>query len=141
MYTRTVLRRTFTTSKSISNPLLSHQSLPRFSEIIPSKHITAAVTSHLTQYQQAFQQVEASLSTKTTATSIYDAAIDDLERASAPLSFSWGITNHLMGVQNSTELRQCHEELQPLVGFHFFFPCTLTQTAIEHVLIFRILIE
>ena len=108
--TRTVLRRTFST-----NPLLSHKSLPRFSAIIPSTHITPAVTTHLAEYKQAFQKVEASLPSKTTATSIYNAAINELEQAAAPLSYSWGITNHLMGVQNSTELRQSHEELQPLV--------------------------
>ena len=33
----------------------------------------------------------------------------------APVEYAWGVVGHLMGVQNSEELRSAHEEMQPAV--------------------------
>ena len=104
-----------TTTARAQNPLLHFKHLPRFTEINPSEHIKPAVTKSLADLATAFENVEANLPTQKNARDIYNLAVDDLERAAAPLSFSWGVTNHLMGVKNSPELRESHETLQPLV--------------------------
>lgn len=108
----TTLRSTTLTKQ---NPLLNFTTLPKFNDLIPSKHCVSAVEQNLEEYKTKFQQVEASIQTETTASKIYESAINDLERASAPLTYSWGITNHLMGVKNSDDLRKAHETLQPKV--------------------------
>ena len=41
--------------------------------------------------------------------------IEKLEKMQAPLSYSWGVVNHLMGVRNSESLRKAHESVQPAV--------------------------
>jgi oligopeptidase A len=45
----------------------------------------------------------------------YSAVVEDLEKLQFPLSFSWGVVNHLMSVKNSEELRKAHDSLQPQV--------------------------
>ena len=106
---------TSTTTTRAQNPLLHFKHLPRFTEISPSEHIKPAVTKSLADLATAFENIEANLPTQTNAVDIYNLAVDDLERATAPLSFSWGVTNHLMGVKDSPELRESHETLLPLV--------------------------
>ena len=108
---RHFLRRSLSTS---TNPLLAHRALPNFKKIDPSL-IEPAVTSSLKTLRTAFEQVELALPNKTSAKDIYSLAVDELERAGAPLSYSWGITNHLVGVKTNAALRETHEELQPLV--------------------------
>ena len=41
--------------------------------------------------------------------------VEHLEKIQAPLSYSWGVVGHLMGVKNSDELRVAHDECQPSV--------------------------
>jgi oligopeptidase A len=45
----------------------------------------------------------------------YHTVVEEMERIQAPLTFSWGIVNHLMGVNNSEELRKAHQAVQPSV--------------------------
>jgi oligopeptidase A len=45
----------------------------------------------------------------------YPMVVENLERIQAPIGYSWGCVNHLMGVKNSPELREAHEKMQPLV--------------------------
>ena len=101
---RHFLRRSLSTSTtsttSTTNPLLAHQALPNFKKIKPSL-IEPAVTSSLKTLRTAFEQVELALPNKTSAKDIYSLAVDELERAGAPLSYSWGITNHLVGVKTN----------------------------------------
>lgn len=52
---------------------------------------------------------------KLTTKSDYAMVIEHLEKIQAPLSYSWGVVGHLMGVKNSDALRAAHDEVQPSV--------------------------
>ena len=45
----------------------------------------------------------------------YSSVVEGLEVVQAPLSYSWGVVGHLMGVKNSEELRTAHDSIQPKV--------------------------
>ena len=45
----------------------------------------------------------------------FESVIEKLEAIQAPLSYSWGVVNHLMGVKDSADLRTSHETMQPAV--------------------------
>jgi oligopeptidase A len=45
----------------------------------------------------------------------YSGVVERLEEIQAPLSYSWGVVNHLMGVKNSEDLRKAHDEMQPKI--------------------------
>lgn len=45
----------------------------------------------------------------------YEGVVEKLEKMQAPLSYSWGVVGHLMGVKNSDELRKAHETMQPAI--------------------------
>lgn len=42
----------------------------------------------------------------------FSTVIEELEKIQAPLSYSWGVVGHLMGVKNSDDLRKSHDTLQ-----------------------------
>ena len=41
--------------------------------------------------------------------------MEEMERMQAPLSYSWGVVGHLMGVKNSDSLREVHQSMQSSV--------------------------
>ena len=89
---------------------------PRFDEIDPAQHVRPAVMQSLERLRDGLENArEETWEELTTAAEIYEVAVDEVERASAPLQFSWGLTNHLMGVVNTDTLREAHEELLPSV--------------------------
>lgn len=45
----------------------------------------------------------------------YSSVVEELEKVQAPLSYSWGVVGHLMGVKNSDGLRNAHDTMQPNV--------------------------
>ena len=45
----------------------------------------------------------------------YSTVVERLESVQAPLSYSWGVVTHLMGVKNSPELRKIHDAVQPSI--------------------------
>ena len=45
----------------------------------------------------------------------FDSVVAKLEAIQAPLSTTWGIVGHLMGVSNSEDLRKAHDEMMPKV--------------------------
>jgi oligopeptidase A len=45
----------------------------------------------------------------------YGNVVEEMERVQAPLSYSWGVVGHLMGVKNSDALRKAHDTMQPQV--------------------------
>lgn len=45
----------------------------------------------------------------------YENVVERLEKIQAPLSYSWGVVGHLMGVKNSEDLRKAHTIMQPAV--------------------------
>jgi oligopeptidase A len=100
------------------NPLLGHGALPRFDEIDVDTHLQPAVEAALATLRAGVRAAEERLqecTAKYSAAEVYALAVDDVERAGAPLQFSWGVATHLLGVANSDALREAHEALLPLV--------------------------
>ncbi|NET37553.1 MAG: M3 family metallopeptidase, partial [Cyanothece sp. SIO1E1] len=90
------------------NPLLIGQGLPPFEAIAPG-HIVPAITQLLTELEAELTRLEAEVSPT------WRGLVEPLTRLEERLSWSWGIVGHLMGVQNSPELRQAYETMQPQV--------------------------
>lgn len=95
-----------------SNPLLCHQTLPKFSKICPAD-VEPAVNACLAAAQSDFTVMESSFESGTAPN--YASTIEALEILQFPLSYTWGVVNHLLGVKNSDELRKAHEAVQPHV--------------------------
>ncbi len=92
-------------------PLLQGQGLPPFPEITPAQ-VVPAITELLAAANAGLTQLEANIIPTWTG------LVEPLDRLSERLDWSWGIVGHLMGVQNSPELRAAYEEMQPqLVKF------------------------
>eukprot|EP01035_Chromulina_nebulosa_P019895 gene19895-25850_t len=103
----------------IKNPLLNKQSLPKFSEI-ETVHVKSAVEVDLNYLNENFSEFESELKKRLESQGSneiieYSSVIEKLEQIQYPLSYSWGVVGHLMGVKNSEELRQSHDEIQPNV--------------------------
>ncbi len=95
-------------SAVIQNPLLMGKGLPPFEAITPD-HVVPAIT-------QLLSELEAELTTlETHVQPTWKDLVEPLQQLQERLVWSWGIVNHLMGVQNSPELRQAHETVQPKV--------------------------
>jgi oligopeptidase A len=103
-------------SIAITNPLLNKNSLPLFKEIT-AVDILPAIQHDLSQLKTDFSNLECSLSGKATdkVEFNYPNVVESMEKMQAPLSYSWGVVGHLMGVQNSDDLRKAHDEIQPAV--------------------------
>ncbi|MEO0541161.1 MAG: M3 family metallopeptidase [Cyanobacteria bacterium P01_A01_bin.105] len=98
-------------TQSTSNPLLIGQGLPPF-ERIQANQIVPAVEQLTRDLSADFQALEASV--KPT----WGQLAAPLTHISERLGWTWGILGHLMGVQNSPELREAYETVQPsLVQF------------------------
>jgi oligopeptidase A len=91
-----------------ANPLLLASHYPRF-DLIRSHHVVPAMRQLLDELDTELEELEASLRPT------WEGLVEPLERLGDRLSVSWGIVGHLMGVQNSQELRQAHQEMQPEV--------------------------
>jgi oligopeptidase A len=95
----------------LENPLLIGQGLPPFEQIQP-QHIGPAVQQLLADLDQRLSQLETSL------TPTWSGLVDPLNAIGERLSWTWGIIGHLMGVKNSSELREAYEAVEPeLVKF------------------------
>jgi len=106
-----------------ANPLLKKKGgLPAFNEI-KAEDVVPAVASTLDQLKGDFQALEASLLNPQSGESWgtrrieydYEGVVEKMEKLQEPLSFTWGVVGHLMGVKNSDELRAAHEKMQPAV--------------------------
>merc|ERR1719163_2227673 len=92
-------RASFSSSRLLaggSNPLLAHGALPRFEEI-EAEHVKPAVEAALAQLRDGFRSAETRLSLSAAAApaaEVYAIAVDDVERAGAPLQFAWGVASH-----------------------------------------------
>ena len=93
------------------NPLLDQSGLPRFDRI-RIEHVVPGMKALLGELEAELHAVEKSIE-ETDAS--WEALIEPLERIGDRLGYSWGIVGHLMGVQNSDELRAVQEEMQPAV--------------------------
>jgi oligopeptidase A len=89
-------------------PLLQGQGLPLFPEIKPEQ-VVPDMTELLSKANDALKHLEASL------VPTWAGLVEPLDLIVEPLSWAWSIVGHLMGVQNSPELRAAHEAMQPQI--------------------------
>jgi oligopeptidase A len=92
----------------IMNPLLIGRGLPPFAEI-QSEQVVPAITELLDRVNADLTQLEANL------TPTWTELVEPLDRITESIGWSWSIVGHLMGVQNSPELRAAYEQMQPQV--------------------------
>ncbi|HYW19684.1 MAG TPA: M3 family metallopeptidase [Nodularia sp. (in: cyanobacteria)] len=90
------------------NPLLQGSGLPPFKEIQPEQ-IIPAFTELLAELDQKLTILEANIQPT------WSGLVEPLEKLTERLNWSWGIVSHLMGVNNSPELRAAYESVQPQV--------------------------
>ncbi|MGV2826950.1 M3 family metallopeptidase [Myxosarcina sp. GI1(2024)] len=94
------------------NPLLIGKGLPPFDKIEPA-HVVPAMTELLRQLAADLAKLEASF------TPTWSGLVEPLTAIEEKLGWSWGIVGHLMGVKNSSELREAYETIQPeIVKFY-----------------------
>lgn len=94
-----------------TNPLLIGQGLPPFDKISPN-HIVPGIEELLCQLSIELEQLEA------TVKPTWEGLVEPLTQIEERLGWSWSIVSHLMGVKNSSELRDAYETVQPgLVQF------------------------
>ena len=101
---------------SADNPLLADSGLPRF-DVIRPEHVVPGMNTVLERLTQQFDAMESDL-----AAAIADGQTPTFEQIFEPqfaigrlFERSWGAIGHLMGVQNSDELRAAYETVQPKV--------------------------
>jgi oligopeptidase A len=87
-------------------PLLQGQGLPPFPDITPAQ-VVPAITELLAEANANLTQLEANI------IPTWAGLVEPLDRIIEKISWSWSIVGHLMGVQNSPELRAAHEQMQP----------------------------
>jgi oligopeptidase A len=90
------------------NPLLLGHGLPPFDQIQP-EHVVPALTQLLLELETSLTQLEQ------TVQPTWEGLVDPLQTIEERLRWSWGIVGHLMGVQNSPELREAYESIQPKI--------------------------
>lgn len=90
------------------NPLLLGKGLPPF-DVIKPEHVVPGITQLLAELEAALATLEAE------AVPTWSGLVEPLDRLTDRLSWSWGVVSHLMGVKNSSELREAYETVQPQV--------------------------
>ena len=88
------------------NPLLIGKGLPPFDEI-KAEHVVPAMTQILQELEERVSKLEKHV------TPTWSGLVEPLTELEERLGWSWGIVGHLMGVQNSPELRKAYETMQP----------------------------
>jgi oligopeptidase A len=75
--------------------------------------VKPAIEENLQTLKSEFESLERRV--KSGEAKGYSAVIEELEKIQAPLSYSWGVVGHLMGVKNSDDLREAHQGMQAAV--------------------------
>jgi oligopeptidase A len=96
------------TSALADNPLLVTDGLPRFDRI-RAEHVVPAVRKVLADASARFDGIEK------TVDPTWKSAVESLDELNIPFQYAWSPVSHLLGVQNSPELRTAHEEVLPEV--------------------------
>jgi oligopeptidase A len=96
------------TATVTENPLLIGKGLPPFNAIGPA-HVVPAMTQVLAELGKELDSLEARV------TPTWCGLVEPLDKLTERLNWSWGVVGHLMGVKNSSELRQAYETVQPQV--------------------------
>lgn len=94
----------------MTNPLLTMDSLPPFSQIQPDQ-VQPAVTQAIADCKQKISDVLAQREPHT-----WDSLIAPLEEVNDRLSRIWSPVSHLNSVQNSEALREAHDACLPLLS-------------------------
>ena len=92
------------------NPLSDTRGLPLFDQI-KEGHVVPAVRQLLQEVGQDFQKVEDSIREDSNSKD-FPHVLENLNQIEYRLSRVWGTVNHLLGVKNTSELREAHEEVQ-----------------------------
>ncbi len=90
------------------NPFLlvgAHESVPRFDQIGP-EHVEPAISALAAKLLEDVARLEKEVAPSWAAT------IEALGAITEPLFTAWGVVQHLMGVENSPELRAAHQAVQ-----------------------------
>lgn len=96
----------------MNNPLLNHDTLPKFSHIKP-KHIIPAIDTVLADNRIAIDNLIANITTPTWHNFI--APIEILENR---LNRTWSPINHLNAVSNNSELREAYNACLPKLSLY-----------------------
>ena len=100
-----------TNAPALTNPFLVGQGLPPFDQLQPDQ-VEPAITELIGNLATALESLEQ------TMTPTWAGLAAPLTKISERLGWTWGVLGHLMGVQNSPELRAAYEAVQPaLVQF------------------------
>ncbi|WNG23993.1 M3 family metallopeptidase [Cystobacter fuscus] len=87
------------------NPLLQTEGFPQFDRIRP-EHVEPALRELLQRMNAQLDELERDVQPTWAGT------VERLSAITEPLGLAWGVVNHLMGVQNSPELRQAHAAVE-----------------------------
>ncbi len=96
------------TATTCQNPLLHGCGLPPFTDIKPEQ-VEPAFSHLLAELEKELVHLETNIEPT------WSGLVEPLEKLTEKLNWSWGILNHLMGVENSPELRIAYEKVQPQV--------------------------
>ena len=91
-----------------NNPLLDTKGLPRFNEI-KTEHVIPAVRHVLKEAEAKFQKLEENI------LPTWNDLLKPLEQMEVPFEYVWSPVHHLLGVNNSDDLRVAHETVLPEV--------------------------
>ena len=97
-----------TTLTVSNNPLLIGKGLPPFDQI-QAEHIIPAIAQLLMELETELTNLEKNV------VPTWSGLVEPLTQIEERLNWSWGIVGHLMGVNNSPELREAYEAVQPQV--------------------------
>ena len=97
---------------SPSAELLRGEGLPNYQAISPEA-VGEAMPQLLAELEQQLEALETSL--KQGGSSSWDQLMGPLQRLGERLRWSWGVVGHLLGVCNTPELREAHEQQQAAV--------------------------
>ncbi|MET0403580.1 MAG: M3 family metallopeptidase [Cystobacter sp.] len=87
------------------NPLLQTEGFPRF-DSIRAEHVEPALRELLARMNAELDALERDVRPTWAGT------VERLSAITEPMGLAWGVVNHLMGVQNSPELRQAHAAVE-----------------------------
>ncbi len=93
------------TSPTPDNPLLQTEGLPKFDRIRP-EHVEPAIRELLARLTTDLDALERDVQPT------WEGTVSRLSAITEPIGMAWGVVNHLMGVQNSPELRQAHAAVE-----------------------------
>jgi len=90
------------------NPLLAPTGVAAFRQF-RAEHVVPGVEALLEEVQAQLTELEGS------AAPTWEGLIEGIERVTDRMHYVWGLVGHLMSVQNTPELREAHDAMQPKV--------------------------